>query len=344
VTIYTTNPLTDPRWDELVENHPRASAFHHRGWLSALANTYGYQPLALTSCPPQEKLEDAVVLCVVSSWLTGKRLVSLPFTDHCDPLLRRPEDAQAFSNWLRAECDRRHCRYVELRPRTQGDPCGMQAGRTYHFHVLDLSPSLNQLFESLHKVSGRRNIRRARKEEIWCDVGTSPRHVEQFYRLMLMTRRRHRLFPQPLSWFQNLVAGMGAKAQIWLARKDQTTVAAMLTLRHRSSVMYKYGCSDAKLHKLGGMPFLFWNLIEQGKADGAKEIDFGRSDTANEGLARFKDRFGARRERLVYYQYSKCDRPVMEHRKELGFFRSLLPMMPDLLLSTGGRLLYRHMG
>lgn len=342
--IHVTNPLTDPRWDDLVERHPRATAFHHRGWLSALARTYGYEPFALTSSAANEPLRDAVVLCGVASWITGKRLVSLPFADHCDLLLRRREDAQDFAGWLKAECQRRQYRYAELRPREQGDQCGLHAGQAFYFHVLDLTPSLNELFDGIHKGSGQRRIRRAEKQNLWCDVGRSAGHISEFYRLMLMTRRRHRLFPQPLSWFENLMECMGDKAKIWLARRDQSTVAAMLTLRHRASVMYKYGCSDERLHKLGGMPFLFWKLIEEGKSTGALEIDFGRSDTDNENLARFKERFGARRERLVYWQHSGVDHPVDTGRRGWGIFRSLFPIMPDRLLSTGGRLLYRHMG
>ncbi len=88
---------------------------------------------------------------------------------------------------------------------------------------------------------------------------------------------------------------MGRKVQIRLARKNGTPIATMLTLEHRSSVVYKYGCSDEKFHHLDGMPFLFWRLIEETKASGAEKIDFGRSDLDNEGLITFKDRLGTRR-------------------------------------------------
>ena len=34
-----TDPLTDPRWEDLVAQHPLASPFHQRGWLKALYRT-----------------------------------------------------------------------------------------------------------------------------------------------------------------------------------------------------------------------------------------------------------------------------------------------------------------
>src|SRR5712692_6936466 len=97
-----------------------------------------------------------------------------------------------------------------------------------------------------------------------------------FYMLLLLTTKRNQLPPQPRAWFRNLVECMSDKVQIRVARKNGAPIAAMLTLRHRSSVVYKYGCSDETFHSLGGMPFLFWRLIEESKASGAQQIDFGR--------------------------------------------------------------------
>ena len=66
-TVYRVDPLTDPRWDDFVEKHPRASVFHTSDWLEALRRTYGYQPVAYTTTPPGIKLTNGVVFCQVSS-------------------------------------------------------------------------------------------------------------------------------------------------------------------------------------------------------------------------------------------------------------------------------------
>jgi hypothetical protein len=128
----------------------------------------------------------------------------------------------------------------------------------------------------------QRRIRRAEKEGLSYEVG-SGQLLESFYRLLLITRRRHRLVPQPRAWFRNLLECMGNKAQITLARKDGIPVAALFTLRQRSTVMYKYGCSDDVFHNLAAMPFLFWKLIEDSKQSGATTLDLGRSDLDQPG-------------------------------------------------------------
>jgi lipid II:glycine glycyltransferase (peptidoglycan interpeptide bridge formation enzyme) len=233
---------------------------------------------------------------------------------------------------------------VELRPKIQTEYSGFQPGELFWFHQLDLSSNTEQLFDNLHKDSIQRKIRRAEREGLVCDSGRSERHVREFYRLLLLTRRRHKLFPQPRSWFRNLVAGMGDKIEIRLARKNNKTVGAMLTLRHGSSVIYKYGCSDESLHNLGGMPFLFWRLIEESKAAGAQDIDFGRSDTDSPGLVTFKDRFGTKRRRLTYQRFSNSQETKKSSLINSHRLRRLIPILPDLALSAGGRILYRHMG
>jgi len=137
---------------------------------------------------------------------------------------------------------------------------------------------------------------------------------------------------------------MGDKLQIRLARKNGVPIAAMLTLQHRSSVIYKYGCSDERFHNLGGMPLLFWRLVEESKASGAEQIDCGRSDLNNDGLIVFKDRLGTRRKLLTYYRYTRIEGRGMATLRDSQTVRQLFSFLPDAISAAAGRVLYRHMG
>ena len=345
MNTYFTNPLTDPRWDDLVSRHDQASAFHQRGWLEALSRTYGYQPLVLTTAPAGKPMKDGVVFCRVSSWITGTRIVSLPFADHCEPLIDDQAELAEFLKRLQAERTCQRWRYVEIRPLSRipdGQPW-LQPSQSYCFHELDLTPSLNDIFRGLHKDSIRRRIQHGTREGLVHEVGRSEIFVDEFYRLLLMTRRRHQLLPQPRAWFKNLVECMGENIQIRLARKEGIPIAAMMTLRHRSTVIYKYGCSDERLHNLGAMPFLFWKLIEESKTSGAEKIDFGRTDLNHESLTTFKDKFGTARKVLNYYRY-----PQEAKLKSAAWggpkIRQFFSILPDSISSMAGRLVYRHIG
>jgi len=346
VKINILDPLVDRRWDQLVASHPSASVFHDRGWLRALARTYGYQPLVITTANATEALQNGIVLCRVSSWITGTRLVSLPFSDHCEPLLENIGQLPEFISWMRKECDLQAGRYVELRP-TSGDlvgGCGLEPSCSYWFHELDLRQTLDQLFRHLHDNSIRRKVVRAEREGLSYEAGQSTQLFDEFYGLLMATRKRHKLLPQPRSWFRNLLEFMGDKLQIRVARKNGVPIAALLTLQHKSCVVYKYGCSDKRFHSLGGMPFLFWRLVEESKAWGANTIDFGRTDLNNKGLIIFKDRFGTSKKLITYYRHSKTSSRGVAAISNSRVVQNILSSLPQAVSSTAGRLLYRHMG
>lgn len=340
------DPLTDPRWDELVSRHPRATAFHGRGWLAALKEAYGYEPFAVTSAAPGVPLKDGYAACRVKSWLTGTRIVSLPFTDHCDPLVHDATGEQFLLDRLVKESAGQRCSYLEIRPlssatRLEG---GFQTSATYCYHELDLAPGLDDLFKGLHKDSIRRKIQRAEEALLSYESGNTPELINAFYHLLLITRRRHRLPPQPKSWFQILMNQMGDAARIRVARKDGVAVAAIFTLRHGAKVIYKYGCSDGAFHQLGGMPFLFWRLIEESKNSGAAAIDFGRSDVDNEGLIAFKSKFGAAKRLLAYFRYPHAEKQSATGWGDSRIARTFFSMLPDGVLSAAGKVLYKHIG
>ena len=329
-----------------MASHPRASAFHQRGWLEALARTYGYEPFVLTTNSAGQRLRNAVLVCRVSSWITGKRFVCLPFADHCEPLLDDIDALREFVYWLTRECQLQGYKYIELRLLGQVLDLGygLRPSHSYCFHELDIRPSLRQIFEGLHKDCIQRKIRRAEREQLVCELGRSDQFVTEFFQLLLMTRRRHQLPPQPRLWFRNLVECMGDNIEIRLARKHGVPIAAILTLKHRASVIYKYGCSNDKFRHLGAMPFLFWRLIEDSKTLGLETIDFGRSELDNNGLITFKDRFGATRKLLTYYRYSVAEKDGITTEWGLRAMRQIFSVLPDAVLSMAGRVLYRHIG
>jgi hypothetical protein len=346
LAIYTLDPLHDPRWIEFIGRHPRASVVHTPGWLRALNKTYGYEPIVYTTSDPRVSLNNGAVFCRIASWLTGRRLVSLPFTDHCELLTDGPHSTDEIVRELQQTAETARLKYVELRP---GDSEHVrseawQVSSSFRFHSLDLRPSLDELFRAAHKTSVQQAIRRAEREPLSYHDGRSEDQLNDFYRLLVLTRRRHMLPPQPIEWFRNLVACMGDDLKIRVASKDGRTVASILTLHWGNTILYKYGCSDATFHNLGGIAFLLWKTIQEGKDRGAQSLDFGRSDLDNPGLITFKDRWGATQSSLEYLRYSSRPSQRGGDSSRAKFVRRLFARMPDEMLKAAGRLLYRHIG
>ena len=343
--VYETDPLYDPRWRALVESHPRSSIFHTREWLDALRRTYKYKPRAFTTSGPGNLLSNGIVFCQVKSWLTGSRLVSLPFSDHCDPLVESPKDLESLLSAVREEAAGPFT-HAEIRPRSipLEAKSNFKLWSQYHLHVLDLRPSLEEVYSHLHRHGIRHKIRRADRERVMVDQGRSERFLQEFYGLMLLTRRRHKLPPQPLAWFRNVVECCGSRVMIYVASVDNRPIASIFTLRHKKSLVYKYGGSDERFHSMGAMPRLFWQAIQDAKSEELLELDLGRSDQDNEGLTRFKDHLGAARSPLRYWRSSGAYARRTSEELASWTAQHFLTRLPDRLFRLAGELFYRHAG
>jgi Acetyltransferase (GNAT) domain len=350
VAVYRIDPLHDRRWVEFLERQPRASIFHTPGWLQSLQRTYGYEPLAFTTTPPGADLTDGMAFCRVRSWLSGERLVSLPFADHCDLLFERSEEAYEVLDWLGQHRGSRSYRQIELRPRN-GAALGLphhtpfRAAQQFRLHMLDLRPDLQEITGAFDRDNIQRRLRRVERGDLAYEEGNSPALLKKFYYLQVRTRRRHHIPPQPLQWFSNLLQALGEQARIRVVSCGDRPVASILTLRYKESATFKYGCSDARYHHLAGTPFLLWEAIREAKASHAMTFDMGRSDEDNSGLIAFKSRWGAQDIPLTYWQ---C--PVLAgkmaslHAKGRRLGGYAISLMPDSLLIFLGRTLYRHAG
>ena len=337
MAVYTVNPLEDRRWAELLQRHDRASIFHTPGWLEALRRTYGYCPLVLSTSSPAHDLENGIVFCEVRSRLTGRRLVSLPFSDHCDPLVENDEVPQELTDYLVQQRSEKKCAYIEI----WDGQASFESDRQFHLHTLDLIG--DGVFDKMHKSSTQRKINRAKREGLGYEEGRSDTLIQTFYRLLLMTRRRHGLPPPPLDWFRNLRDCLGDQLKIRLASKDGKAIASIVTIQYKDSIMYKYGCSDAKYHSLGGMHLLLWRTIQEGTRDGLTSLDLGRSDIENAGLVTFKDRWGAACRTLTYLRCPGSQHPVTSRGLSVPLVRWLLRRTPTPVMGCAGQILYKHM-
>ena len=347
--MYRIDPTKDERWTSFVEKNPQASVFHTRAWLQSLQGTYGYEPVGFTDSPPGRELKNTIVFCQINSWLTGRRLVSLPFSDHCELLCGSAEEAKYLLRNLQAELKNRDCKYLELRPLDDTKSgilgeLGFKAAATYLLHVLDLTPDLDTIFRRFDKDSVRRRVDRANRAGLVEKIGTSDELLEDFYDLFVLTRARQRLPPIPAAWFRNLVKHLGPVLQIRLAYKEHVPISAIITLQFKDTVFYKYGCSNARFNKYGATPWIFWHSITAAKSAGATRFDFGRTEPDNPGLLAFKNNWVPQARRITYWKYPATSAFISLGGWKLKLAKRAFSCMPTSVLRMTGKMIYRHIG
>jgi len=342
--LLTIDPLQDERWSDLVARHPASSVFHSKEWLSALRVAYGYEPVVFSLNEPHTPLTSGIVFCKVNSWLTGSRLVSVPFSDHCDPLVASSAEFDELLSLVARTLRDRTKDYCEVRPlRFQPSSCtGFGESDRYVWHTVDLRPPLDTILRRFH-TSEQRKIRRSVREGLTYEEGNSERLLGHFYKLLVDTRRRQHLPPQPMKWFRSLIASFGMSLKIRVAFKDSEPIASILTISHHETVTYKYGCSDARMHAMGGVAMLFWNTIRQAKTDGHETFDLGRSEISNQGLVNFKEHWGGMGSNISYWRNPNHPR-AHESSWKRKIAQRFVDSVPDRFLIASGRAFYKHIG
>ncbi len=229
----------------------------------------------------------------VSSRWTGRRGVSLPFTDCLRAAQRRGGDGHTLYEAALAHGRRRGWRYVECRGIVPGCP-GALPSLAFYGHVIDLEPGPDALFKGLDGAV-RRGIRKAEEVRLQMEFGVDFESVRTFYGLHCQTRSRHGLPPQPFRFFENIarhVLGQG-QGRVFIARAGLTPVAAAVFFHRGRQALYKFGASDYAFQRLRPNNLVMWEAMKRYAGEGFMGLHLGRTSLANEGLRRFKLGFGA---------------------------------------------------
>ena len=337
------DPTITEAWDAEITALPGASFFHGAAWATVLKQSYGFTPVYFTKA--EGHLSAAIPLMEVDSFLTGKRAVSLPFTDYCEPLVPHVEVSKVLFEAIVHEGRKRQWKYIELRGGADflGDG---PASAWFYRHTLDLTPGEAKLFRSL-RDSTRRNIKKADKEGVEVRFESTPDALREFYRLNCLTRREHGLPPQPWHFFEHLheeilARGMGAVA---LAYFRGNAIAANVYLHTGGEVIYKYGASDKTHQNLRANNVVMWEAVKLYAARGFKSLCFGRTEPENEGLRQFKTGWGADESIINYYRYDLAAGAFVNGPKAVSArAHQVFSRLPVPALKAIGGMLYRHMG
>lgn len=343
VEVNLIDPAREATWDRLVASHAESTFFHRAAWASVICQTYGHEAPYI-HCSEGDKTVALIPMIEVSSVLTGRRGVCLPFTDVCGPLVFGNADRGLVMNVVSDLARQRRWKYFEFRG-SEALPALATPAVTFHGHSLDLRRSTDQLLASFSS-SVRRAIRKADRSGLKVEISATEQAVAHFYRLHVQTRKRHGLPPQPFSFFRNLHkhaidAGLGF---VVLATIQSRLAAAALFLTSGKTAIYKFGASDENLQEHRGANLVMWEAIKFLAQDGFETLHFGRTSTVNAGLRRFKLGWGTEERAVEYFRFdAQVGRWSSARDRASGLHNKIFGSLPRALNRLAGALIYPHL-
>ena len=344
MNIQVINPIEYKGWDELVLSHPDYSFFHSSAWAKTLFESYHYTPLYFAVLN-ENTLSAVVPIMEVNSFLTGKRGVSLPFTDYCEPIVNG--NIQFRDLWDCVIEYGKKGRWKSLEIRGGQNHFGTALPSLNYFgHTLDLDENSEELF-NLFRESTRRNIRKAIREGVRVEIFNSFDSVRKFYRLNCLTRRGHGLPPQPYKFFKNICQhvifkGLGFVA---LALHGGDCIAGAIFFHFGQKAIFKYGASDRQHQRVRANNLVMWEAIKWFSQNGYKSLHLGRTDIGNQGLLQFKAGWGVKQKNIRYFMYKFESEAFANYSSKATDFRNkIFTYLPIPLSRMAGSVFYRHLG
>jgi len=342
MTIALLDPLDDPRWMRLVNRAPQASVFHQPTWMALVRHHYRYPFAAPTILDAAGEAVAGLPIALVANRLTGRRLVALPFSDTCPPLVAR--DAND-------DCRARLAAAIELLSAGRGAPVEVRsafselgpAAASFHQHRIDLTPGLPEV-ERRYTPQVRRNVRKAQRLGVVVRRRVDITALEEFYALHLQTRRRQGVPTQPKAFVLGIAALLAQGCGfVSVARFEGHTVAAAVFLQAGGKLTYKYGASNVHFQHARPNNLVFANAIGWACEEGLRELDLGRTDFGHDGLRAFKRSWGAVEEPL-YYTYGGLPVPKKGPPRPERLLAPVIRRSPAFVGRAIGEVLYRHAG
>jgi hypothetical protein len=333
---------TDLRWIDFINSSSEANIFHHPRWIGLLARCYGYRPFVAVVLDENGQVRAGLPLLETSILRQKRRWVSLPFTDYCTPLYSSMDALNQLETHLTEETCKQKIAELELRWDYQS-PNLFRLSEYVHT-TIELHSDPADVQKNIKK-SDFHNIIAAAKKGVRVEKGADLAHLEAFYKLHIETRRRHGVPVQPWHYFKMLreeliEPGYGF---ISLAYKDDKCIAGGLLLHWNKTLIYKYAASNDLGRHLYANDTIVWDAICWGCYNGYSTFDWGRSDASNEGLRRFKNRWGSS-ECPLYYSRNHETHNGGLGEKLAPIITSVINKSPLWVCRLSGEFFYRYFG
>lgn len=352
--VISIDPAADARWERFVADYPVASVWHTAAWLAVLRQTYPFHPEHL-AYEQDGDVHGVLPLFLVTSPLTGRRLVSLPFSGPSGPLGCTPAATGALVGAALSRGRALHCNYVNLQCRDDLQHlagAGFAEERSFVCSILALDWEGDTPHFPRARTS-RQEIGRGRRRGLQVEVTADPTALRAFYGLYLATGRHHGMPPQPFELFRNMWEAFSRRdaARMLLVQFQGRPVYAMLCLTHRDVITGVYSGADYSALHLHAARVGDWSMAEWGHARGYRSLDLVQSHVRNTGLRWYKRSLGANEVGVTHY-YSPARGPTSVLREHLVGGSSRLgralkfgvSRLPDPAFMALGRLAFPHVG
>jgi hypothetical protein len=316
--VETVDPLRDSRWDTYVCSHPNSLFYHRSGWLAALTAECPTDVHGLV-CVDGSGTVQGVLALVETRGLPlglggaalGRRLSSLPRTPVAGPLTGSHDCASALvTAAIELASDRRARLQLKMPTRAlDGISEGLVGTPWRESHVVPLPATVEELRfgDGRHHATIMRGIRKAQRAGLTVRTARDEPDLRRWYRLYLETCRYRAQPARGYAFFSGLWRAFRESNLVTLLVAERAElgsremVAGYLLLTSRDRLIYAFAGGTRRALPSRPNELLHWEAMRAAIQAGLALYDMGEVGDDNEGLSRYKAKWGGTTERSYRY-------------------------------------------
>lgn len=336
------HPAKTENWDNII-HELGGSIFHTANWCEVLSQSYNYRARYF-GIFDHDQIVGVVPVMEIDSFITGKRGVSLPFSDYCFALFPDKVDVQAVLSDIADFGKKSGWKSIEFRGLNY--PGGNEfVSDSYYVHQIDLKKPFEEVVKTFRRQN-RMNIKKAVKNNIRIKIENTREAITKFYQLNCKNKKKNGVPPAPLHFYQKIYEyviseGLG---NIFVAKLADKTISMGMAFQFGDQVLLKYMAQDYQYHQYRPNNLLIHDAIKHYAGSTWKTFCFGRTGMDNEGLCQFKKGWGTNVDVINYYNIS------LEKKTKTGYMgiyknnKKYFSKMPLWMLKMVGNMMYKHIG
>lgn len=332
-----------------MSKHPLGWLCHLSGWKRILEKTFHHIEGHYLARIENGEIQAGLPLYEVKSWLTGNKLVSIPYATLSDPLIATESDMKTLLDEgikLNNALGRSH---IEIGTFASHEMIGnnlMASHCNYKQHYLLLDKKPEEIKKSFDRTCVRQRISRAMKSNLIVRKGFNEDDLKSFYQLYVMTRKKNGLPPQPYKFIKAIWGEFNRTGNVTLllVEHDKSVIGGILLFKFKKRVSLEYAASNNEYLNLSPNHLLYWEAIKSAFEEGYEVFDFGRTNINNYGLMDFKKRWGTTVVDLptFYYPNDTISNSGTENSLKYKLVNKICRNLPDVALKAIGNFVYRH--
>jgi FemAB-related protein (PEP-CTERM system-associated) len=296
-------PADRPDWDGYVARAQGAELYHDYRWRTVLEEVFAHECTYLIA-RDAGRVCGVLPLARLKSMLFGDFLVSLPCFNYGGVLAESEAAAQTLLAAAAGRARDLGVAHIELRHRDRDDVT-LPARDDKVTMVLRLPATAEALWQDFPGKL-RSQIRRPQKAGATVRNGGAEL-LDDFYRVFARNMRDLGTPVYPASFFAAVLRLFAHEARMWIVDLGGETVAAALTLTHRSVTEVPWASALREGNRVSANMLLYWSLLEHATEHGCHRFDFGRC-TKNSGTFKFKEQWGAEPQQLRWHYWLAAGR------------------------------------